>query len=207
MTDLDQYEKYNKKITKKECKYCHEQIPIKATVCPYCRKKQQNYAGAIALVIVILIVFSSARKGNSHKDANNYHSDLVTESISYGTIEEEPEIEEEKVESTNYIKITATEMIEIYEGNEVECQQKFDKIPLEITGTIESINVGAWGDSYIVLRNDKNEWSFDNVWCYAKDEEVMQQFTQLKKDDKITIRGIGFVNSMTFGTRESIIVN
>ena len=29
----------------------------------------------------------------------------------------------------------------------------------------------------------------------------------IKKDDKITIRGIGFVNSMTFGTRESIIVN
>ena len=109
-------------------------------MCPYCKRKQQNYAGAIILVIVFLFLFNVARNSGTHNKNNN----VSNKNTNYETIKEESN-------AIEYIEITAADMIKMYQENEVKCKQTFENVPLKITGTIHSINVGYWGDSYIVL--------------------------------------------------------
>ena len=57
----------------KECKYCKMQIPEKAKVCPYCRKRLRGrwiriVLGSIAALFVLIIVLAVAGGSSSDKD-------------------------------------------------------------------------------------------------------------------------------------------
>lgn len=49
-----------KEIKKVQCKYCKELIDSKASVCPYCRKRQRGSGCSITILIFIVIIFGIA---------------------------------------------------------------------------------------------------------------------------------------------------
>lgn len=56
----------------KICKYCQSEIPVKAKVCPNCRKKQKGKRGLIAIIVVVVffLLFLSSIGSGENKDEN-----------------------------------------------------------------------------------------------------------------------------------------
>lgn len=99
----------------KICKYCRSQIDDKASVCPFCQRKQSDAGGALMVVIAVLLFvfigipfsvgFINGLTGKSRK------SEISTEKVSVESSEkatsELPRIEKVVYEQ-NGIKITYT---------------------------------------------------------------------------------------------------
>lgn len=65
----------------KTCKYCGQQIPAAAKICPYCRKKQKGKALPIIIaVIVILVIIIAAASGSDDSPKKVSSSDTTSES-------------------------------------------------------------------------------------------------------------------------------
>lgn len=77
----------------KTCKYCGQQIPAAAKICPYCRKKQKGKALPIIIaVIVILVIIIAAASGSDDspkKVSSSGSSDSSTASDSKDSSKEE----------------------------------------------------------------------------------------------------------------------
>ncbi len=52
----------------KNCKYCKEEMPANASVCPNCKRKQSNPALTIVIVIIVIGIIGAAIGGNTTKD-------------------------------------------------------------------------------------------------------------------------------------------
>ena len=68
----------------KECKHCRMQIPLKATVCPYCHKKQKRsilpiILGAVVVLIIIIALASAGNKNSSQHSEGNLSSSTTNE--------------------------------------------------------------------------------------------------------------------------------
>lgn len=75
----------------KVCKYCQTEIPKKAKVCPQCRKKQGGVGKWIAIVLVILFIFSVGSGGNFYElseDATTMTKEEYTNACQEVTYEE-----------------------------------------------------------------------------------------------------------------------
>ena len=73
------------------CKYCQTEIPKKAKVCPQCRKKQGGVGKWIAIVLVILFIFSVGSGGNFYElseDATTMTKEEYTNACQEVTYEE-----------------------------------------------------------------------------------------------------------------------
>ena len=168
----------------KICKYCQSEIPVKAKICPNCRKKQKGKGRLILLIIVVLIVIIAILSNNNSDDKKQLSSNTPTNTSqeANNTINtQETEIE--------YLKVTATELIEAFRANQVKCAKTYDGKWLEVTGTVESIGTDILNDVYLTLKND-TEWTWESVQCYAKDAEEENNFAEVSEGDVITLRGV-----------------
>ena len=88
-----------------------------------------------------------------------------------------------------YIKITATELLEAYDANGVAADELYRNQYLEITGTVESIDKDILDNAYITLSNDNDRYSFISVQCYFN-KNSLQQIATLSTGDVVTVRSI-----------------
>ena len=157
------------------CKHCGAEIAAKAKVCPQCGGKNKppvyKRGWFIALCAIVVIAAISSSGGS--------------ESASSSPNAEQPAVSTPATE-IEYIVCTADKMIDDLDGNALKAENTYSNAYVELTGRLS--NIDSDGD-YISLAPIKNEWSFDSVMCYIKNDTQLQQVLEMSTGDKVTIRG------------------
>lgn len=151
----------------KLCKHCQTEIPKKAKVCPNCKKKQGGIGKWIVIAIVVFLIIGVAAGGGDN--SSNY--------------ETKSEKEEEKI--IEYTSVSVDEMVDDLEENAVSASDKYKDKYLEVTGILEVID--SSGD-YISLYPDI-DFALTGVQCYIKNDEQLEKVKNMKKGDKVTLKG------------------
>lgn len=184
----------------KLCKHCQTEIPKKAKVCPNCRKKQGGIGKWIVIAVVVVIIIAAVAGGGSDDSTKQADSSANSESAKKGensTAEKEAEVE--------YIEVTATELIDAYNENQVKCKQTYDGKPLKVRGTVQSVGTDILDSVYVCLGHD-TDYTFVGIQCYAKNADVENEIAELKEGDEITVTGTGDCESLTFMLKNAEIV-
>lgn len=183
------------KILTKKCKYCSLDIPYDAKVCPYC-KKNPNGMGSLKWVIIVVaafFVFGVIASIGSKNDDTQQESGNGVASESQDPVE------------VQYIEITATELIDSYDDNQVKCKQLYDDQDLKVTGTVKSMGTDILDHVYVSLGHD-TRYVIVGIQCYAKDKDTENQIAELKEGDVITVVGKGDCGSLSFSLKNAEIL-
>ena len=87
----------------------------------------------------------------------------------------------------SYTKVTASKLIEDYDGNEIRGDNAWKNQDVEVTGVVRSIDKGPFGGLYVVL-SDGNRMSFHSVHVNLKDSEQVRA-ASLNKGQPATFKG------------------
>lgn len=86
------------------------------------------------------------------------------------------------------ITVTAVQMYEDYENNEIAANQKYDEKVLVVSGIIESFGGGEDSAYYVDLAT--GDFTLTNVRCYFS-QSHLNDITSLQKGDRVALRGKG----------------
>lgn len=160
------------------CKHCGSIQPDNASFCSHCRKpldgnnenRKKNIAGIILAIIavgcLIPIIIIVASGGLS--DTSTSRATSATAS------------------ARNSIKITAEELYQAYEENEVAADRKYGGQLVEITGEVDNIGTDMIGRVYITFPTGQ---TLKSVQCYFEDEEAIDGVASIVKGQTITVVG------------------
>jgi len=84
----------------------------------------------------------------------------------------------------DYMEITPTKLFAAFEDNEAAANMKYNGNLIQITGTISDIGTDILGDPYLSFETDL----LQGVTCYFKKYD-MEEIAQVKKGQKVTVRG------------------
>lgn len=140
----------------------------------------------IFMVTISLLFISGCDSFNDYLDSFDSDSDSssTSSSISASEANAYPEY-----------SVTSEQILKEYDENGVRAATKYKNKVVEITGTIDDINVDILGDAYITL-TDGSEYSFTDVECTFLDSQQIDKLNNLTKGQTITV--VGTVNDYTF---------
>lgn len=175
---------------------------------------------AICVSVFWLILAVGVGKSQDDSEVQNTNSTVVTSTAStqdtsassqkaenYETKESEENeaTTEQQDELGEYIEITSSELIDIYNENQVKCRQLYDGKVLMVTGSVKSVGTDILDQVYVCLDHD-TEYVFVGIQCYAKDDETENKIAELKEGDIITVKGDGECGSMSFSIKNAEIL-
>ena len=82
------------------------------------------------------------------------------------------------------ISVTASDLIQAYESNEVRANAKYEGKWVRVTGVVASISEDLFGDESLALED-----AFGGVDCDYNDETQGSKAQQLDKGDSVTVVG------------------
>lgn len=137
----------------------------------------------VVAVIILIGVIGAATGGDEEaKEAGSVNTETTTGSTLTDTAKESATPEKHKEEA---IKITATELYQAYNDNEVGADEKYKGKLIEVTGVISDIGKDLLDTPYVSIKTDD---IIGTVQCmFSKDDASL--LANLKKDEQITIRG------------------
>ncbi len=91
--------------------------------------------------------------------------------------------------SSYEIEVTAKELADEFNDNEIRANQNYKGKIAKISGEISDIGE-VLGQTYVVLSNEDESFSnFVDVQCFFKDKDEINKIAQKNKGDKVTIIG------------------
>lgn len=84
------------------------------------------------------------------------------------------------------IEVTAKQLVQDYNANEVSADNKYKGKQLKITGVVKSINKDFTDDIYLIIKGEDE--LFSDVHAYFDDAEAA---AKISKGQKITFTGVG----------------
>ena len=164
----------------KKCKSCQEEIDDKAKKCPHCQTDQRNWFLRHPLIAVILVIFvidivsasSGGKKTNISE--NNSQSNPVS------TTEPSP----------SPMKITARELADDFDDNQVAAEDKWADKLVEFSAEITNITDSGLSFSKVATK----DFSMTQISCRIEDK---QQLLPLKNGQTVTVSGV--VGTQTIG--------
>ncbi len=143
------------------------------------------------IICFFLFVIIAGSLGSDNPTENDKASTSDNKPIANPTEKTEPEnekseeVEKSENERIDYIKVTADELCNDYEKNEINADKKYKNQLLEISGVVDGIDSDIMDEPVVRLKCG-NEYSFTNVSCSftSKDEAA-----ELEKGKEITIIG------------------
>lgn len=197
----------------KKCKYCMSEIDDKAKICPYCKKRQpikSKVATAFAifalLIVVFLIVMLALPEDNSQGFTDNkreYIGELFEKNDYQAALKECEKLKEavpsdaETIDAfaeehiAAYPHVTASEMMNAYEANEVNADQLYKSKAVVLTGTIADIGKmsGLFNtEEMSVLLYTDIGYRAVQIYFLDTEEDAVASLTQ---GTQITVLGIG----------------
>lgn len=154
----------------KQCKKCKEQINKQAKKCPHCGSKQNMPIWLIILIVIIALGIIGSAIGNSE------------ESLDTGSSNNSSQTQE----NIEYIKVSKDDLDEALENNSAAAKETYNKKYVEITGKLGTIDSDL---KYISLMSSTDEWDFNGIHCYIKNNEQKEIVKTLTKDQEITVKG------------------
>ena len=181
------------------------------------RDKRRKVCSIIALCVSVFWIIlavgvrgtgnnSSIQSTNTKNTAVVQEKDTPSQQAEGNDIEENKPAIEPQNELEEYIEITSSDLIDIYNENQVKCKQLYDGKLLAVTGSVKSVGTDILNQVYVCLDHD-TEYVFVGIQCYAKDAETENQIAELKEGDIITVIGEGECDSLSFSIKSAEIVN
>ena len=174
-----------------KCKVCGKEIS-KGAKCPNCGKDSRCFFSRHKVLtviggLVIIAALGSITGGNS----NNKISDSKQTSVSV----ENSDSKQTSVSNENSNKkqmepelsISATELINAYNENEVKADKMYKGKIVEVNGIVNGID-SDMDDKAVVRLSDGDKFSIYTVSCYI-DDENQDNACELKKGENVTIIG------------------
>lgn len=198
----------------KKCKYCRSEIDDKAKICPICKKRQPAKVGTVGKVLILIpcifllgfgIIMIIALNSDSTEGFTDSNRDYIAGLFADGkyidaikccnkAIENEPSAEEavksfmaEQISA--YQHITAVDLINAYEANEVNADQLYGGKPIVLTGTVGDIGImrsllGSEENSVLLYSNINLRAA---QLSFLDDQE--DAVAKLQKGDTVTVLG------------------
>ena len=94
-----------------------------------------------------------------------------------------------KAPEPEVVKISAIKLNEAYQKNEIAADKLYRGKQLEVTGKVTDISE-VLGVKSLQLRGQDTEYSFENIYCSVKDDQL-DKLASLEKGQEVTITGIG----------------
>ena len=164
--------------TANKCPKCKEDIQPGAKKCKHCQADLRNWFVKHKIVTGILVFFGIAIIASAF---NNPDSSNVSEnSASTGNLQAEKVTEAP-------ISITAVELADAYEKNEVKADKDYKGKSLEITGTIKEIGT-VLSQTFVVLSSGK-EFSITDIQCFFDNQAEIDKIAELTKGNQVTVQG------------------
>ena len=174
-----------------KCKVCGKEIS-KGAKCPNCGKDSRCFVSRHKVLtviggLVIIGALGSVTGGNS----NNKISDSKQTSVSV----ENSDSKQTSVSNKNSNKkqmepelsISATELINAYNENEVKADKMYKGKIVEVNGIVDGID-SDMDDKAVVRLSDGDKFSIYTVSCYI-DNNNQDKACELKKGQNVTIVG------------------
>jgi len=89
-------------------------------------------------------------------------------------------------EPEEVISVSAVELYNQFENNTVAAKENYKGKTIQVTGTVDSIEEGFWGDLYITLKAD--EYGFSSVQCFFKKDQA-SALSALNSGQTVTVKG------------------
>ena len=174
----------------KKCKNCQSEIDAKAKKCPHCQSDLRNWfqrnlilTGILASVIVLWTMsFSSA--------SNSQKKNMPTSSAT--TQQSKTEIQPESPKPSP-LKITARELADDFDSNQVAAEAKWKDKFVEFSATISNITDAGISFHDVATK----DFSLTQISCRVEDKT---QLLPLKNSQTVTVRGV--VGTQTIGVIE-----
>lgn len=113
---------------------------------------------------------------------------IATEKTAVAEVTQETTQVEQK-EQEYEIEVTAKELADEFNDNEIRANQNYKGKIAKISGEISDIGE-VLGQTYVVLSNEDESFSnFVDVQCFFKDKDEINKIAQKNKGDKVTIIG------------------
>ena len=101
--------------------------------------------------------------------------------IAFGSVDEAPKI---TAETTASVEITAAQLYQEYQANEIAADEKYKDQIIQVSGRIRDIGNDLMDNPYITLVGDPY---FGDVQCYFSEKSIV---ASLSKGQQITVMGI-----------------
>ena len=133
--------------------------------------------GVRTIIVIILMVISGSLMGNMDKSKQEVAQNKVPqEQQKAEVVEQKPEI----------IKVSAIQLYDAYQANEVSADAQYKGKTVQISGVVNSIAKDIVDTPYITLKT--SESSFFNVQCvFSKTDEAL--LTKIQKGQSIVLQG------------------
>ena len=174
-----------------KCKVCGKEIS-KGAKCPNCGKDSRCFVSRHKVLtviggLVIIGALGSITGGNS----NNKISDSKQTSVSVENSDSKQTSasneNSNKKQMEPELSISATELINAYNENEVKADKMYKGKIVEVNGIVDGID-SDMDDKAVVRLSDGDKFSIYTVSCYI-DDENQDNACELKKGENVTIIG------------------
>lgn len=102
------------------------------------------------------------------------------------------------------IVLSAVDLVQEYDDNEVKADTKYKGKLVEVSGTVKDIGV-VFGSTYVTLSSGE-EFSISDVQCFFESESEIEKVSELQKEESVTLRGTVDGKSMNVGVNDCVIV-
>ncbi|MGN1320130.1 MAG: zinc-ribbon domain-containing protein [Acutalibacteraceae bacterium] len=164
----------------KNCPKCGKEIDEKAILCVNCGaslkpKKPifKKWWFWVIVVVVVIVVAGSAANSNTDNTSSNSstHSQVSTQSK----------------QEISYEAVDLQTMLDELSDNALKAEKTYQDKYVEVTGRI--VNFDSDGDYISIEPVYADEWNFDMVMCYIKNEDQEQILLEKSKGDTVIIKG------------------
>lgn len=158
------------------------------------KPKKKSKILPIIITIIVIAAIGSLLGGNDDSEKEPVKP-AVSGDTSSSTVENnviEPEI-----------TVTAGEVINLFEENEVKGKQTYTGKLAEITGIVDSIGE-SFGQTYVTIGTGE-QFEIVTLQCFFKDKDEINKVAELKKGDEVTIIGTIGEQSINIGVNNCIL--
>lgn len=171
------------------CDYCKTEMDLGN----YSPKKKRStpliVIGVIVVAIVVLAAIGSLGSSDNKQDVGQNEQQSINET-----------------QGKEYIEITASDLIDAFNENQVNCKNLYDKKDIKVTGAVKSVGTDILDQVYVCLNHD-NDYVVIGIQCYAKNKTEEDKISKLKEGDVITVVGVGDCGSLSFSLKDAEIID
>lgn len=164
------------------CKHCGAEIAASAKTCPKCggKNKKPIYKRVWFWILIAVLVLGvggmAGGSGGSDSSSTSGGSEQSAEASQEK--EEEPAIE--------YQEVSVETLFDALESNAVTASDTYKNQYIAVTGVLGTIDSDG---SYFGVESTNDNYMFQSVTCYIKDNEQLEKVKTLSKGDSITVKG------------------
>lgn len=162
------------------CKHCGAEIAAGAKTCPKCggKNKKPIYKRVWFWILIAVLVLGIGGAAGGSGGSND--SGAASTETSAGATDET------QTPAIEYQDVSVETLFDELDNNAMNASDNYKGQYLSITGVLGTIDSNG---SYFALESDNDNYIFQSVTCYIKNDEQLEKVKTLSKGQTITVKG------------------